>query len=124
MKKYFIIMIASILITGCDNGQKVESDQTRGTLTKNEVPATKKWGDSSLFEKSQKIIFNNDFNSLNKNMIVVTDVSSSHLTAQSETTDPIITFPELSILQGKEYIFRINITSSVNSELQLFFFLC
>lgn len=121
MKSYLIPIIAILLITGCDKSEKAAPEPAKEISSHSEATAVSKWGDFSLYEKSQKIIFNNELNSLNKHMIVITDAQSTHLVAKSETSDPILTFPELSFLPGKEYIARIKINSSASSELQLFF---
>lgn len=74
-----------------------------------------------LFASSNKIVFQNRFSELQLYNAHTTVASSTEVTIESTTADPILVFPEINFSQGKQHVLFVNINSSVNSTFQVFF---
>lgn len=127
MNKYLSIALATIVLGACS---KSPSETTSVAAPAAEPTAAVQaqaaatphvWGDATLFETSQTVIFSNNFDTLTYNQLSVKSQDATQLSAQSEGEDPTITFPELNIAEGKNYIVAVKFNASVSAELQLFF---
>jgi alginate O-acetyltransferase complex protein AlgJ len=74
------------------------------------------------FECSNKLIFFNDFRELTyKGDLKQMDGENKSMIIKSTTKNPIIKFPPLPFEKGVQYIVHIQIKSSINSTLKLFY---
>jgi hypothetical protein len=75
-----------------------------------------------MFYNSNELIFSKDWTQLNfYNWQILRDDKNDSLRLRATGEDPIINFPLLPIKQNNEYVLHINIVSSVQSTLQVFY---
>ncbi len=91
-------------------------------LVPNITPELNREFNKKLFECSDKSIFLNNFRQLTYNAhIKRMDGANKSIRMKSMGRDPIINFPPLPLERGIQYIVHIEIKTSVNSMLQLFY---